>query len=101
MSIDILVSEVGGFVPAKLLPLSVSKTHGLKNVRRTHAQMLEGARRIVAPLRSLPAERQPKLLAVREILRGAVPAEELYGCTPDAGLPFGFRPATIEGAGTA
>lgn len=34
-----------------------------------------------------------KLLAVREIVRAAVPSEELYGFTPDAGLPLGFRPA--------
>lgn len=34
-----------------------------------------------------------KLMAVREIVRAAVPTEELYGFTPDAGLPLGFRPA--------
>jgi hydroxymethylglutaryl-CoA lyase len=43
----------------------------------------------------------PKLLAVRDILRAAVPGAELYGFTPDAGLPLGFRPASIEGARTA
>jgi hydroxymethylglutaryl-CoA lyase len=43
----------------------------------------------------------PKLLAVREILRTAVPAEALFGFTPDAGLPLGFRPATTERAGAA
>ena len=42
------------------LPLSVSETHSLKNVRRTHAQMLDETRAIVALLRSLPAERRPK-----------------------------------------
>ncbi|NDB25666.1 MAG: hydroxymethylglutaryl-CoA lyase, partial [Gammaproteobacteria bacterium] len=31
-----------------------------------------------------------KLLAVRRILRDALPGEELYGFTPDAGLPLGF-----------
>lgn len=35
-----------------------------------------------------------QLLGVREILRAALPDEPLYGFTPDAGLPFGFRPAT-------
>jgi hydroxymethylglutaryl-CoA lyase len=35
----------------------------------------------------------PKLLAVRQILRDALPGEELYGFTPDAGLPLGFVPA--------
>lgn len=33
----------------------------------------------------------PKLLDVRAILREALPSEELYGFTPDAGLPLGFR----------
>lgn len=36
----------------------------------------------------------PKLLAVRDILRAALPNDELYGFTPDAGLPLGFVPAT-------
>jgi hydroxymethylglutaryl-CoA lyase len=43
----------------------------------------------------------PKLLDVRKILRDALPAEALYGFTPEAGLPLGFRPATLEGARTA
>jgi hydroxymethylglutaryl-CoA lyase len=34
-----------------------------------------------------------KLLAVREIVRAALPGEPLYGFIPDAGLPKGFRPA--------
>jgi hydroxymethylglutaryl-CoA lyase len=40
----------------------------------------------------------PKLLAVREILRSALPSESLYGFTPDAGLPLGFQPATAPAA---
>jgi hydroxymethylglutaryl-CoA lyase len=43
----------------------------------------------------------PKLLGVRKILRDALPAEALYGFTPEAGLPLGFQPATLEGARTA
>jgi hydroxymethylglutaryl-CoA lyase len=35
-----------------------------------------------------------KLLKVRDILRAALPQDELYGFTPDAGLPLGFKPAT-------
>lgn len=35
----------------------------------------------------------PRLLAVREILREAMPEEPLYGFTPDAGLPEGFEPS--------
>ena len=42
------------------LPLSVSETHSLKNVRRTHAQMLEEARAIAAMIAGLPAERRPR-----------------------------------------
>jgi len=33
-----------------------------------------------------------KLLAVRQILAGALPGEALYGFTPDAGLPRGYAP---------
>ena len=31
-----------------------------------------------------------KLLAVRKIVTDALPDEELYGFTPDAGLPKGY-----------
>ena len=34
-----------------------------------------------------------KLLAVRDIVKAALPDEPLYGFTPDAGLPKGFTPA--------
>jgi hydroxymethylglutaryl-CoA lyase len=40
-----------------------------------------------------------KLLAVREILRAALPGEALYGYVPEAGLPLGFHAATPAGAG--
>jgi hydroxymethylglutaryl-CoA lyase len=39
----------------------------------------------------------PRLLEVREILLAAVPGEEIYGFTPEAGLPLGFRPAAAAG----
>jgi hydroxymethylglutaryl-CoA lyase len=39
-----------------------------------------------------------RLLKVREVLRDALPDEPLYGFTPDAGLPRGFRPATKAAA---
>jgi hydroxymethylglutaryl-CoA lyase len=42
----------------------------------------------------------PRLLEVRDILRAALPGEETYGFTPDAGLPLGFRPATSPGGKT-
>jgi hydroxymethylglutaryl-CoA lyase len=64
------------------LPLSVSETHSLKNVRRTHVQMLAEARAIVALLRSLPAERRPKFegglsTAFGCTLEGTVRAEKV------------------------
>lgn len=37
----------------------------------------------------------PKLLAVRQILRDALPTEALYGFTPEAGLPLGFKGAGV------
>lgn len=41
------------------------------------------------------------LLGVREILRAALPGVELYGFTPDAGLPLTWRPARAETAAPA
>ena len=43
------------------IPLSVSETHSLKNLRRTHAQVLEEVRRIRALLDDLPAAQRPSL----------------------------------------
>lgn len=42
------------------IPLSVSETHSLRNVRRTHSQMLDEVRSIATLLRSLPAAQRPK-----------------------------------------
>ncbi len=42
------------------LPLSVSETHSLKNLRRTHAQVLEEVRGIVALLGEMPRDRRPR-----------------------------------------
>jgi hydroxymethylglutaryl-CoA lyase len=41
------------------LPLSCSETHSLKNVRRTHAQMLDEARQIALMIRALPPDERP------------------------------------------
>jgi hydroxymethylglutaryl-CoA lyase len=41
------------------LPVSVSETHSLRNVRHTHAQMIAEAQAIAELLRSLPPERRP------------------------------------------
>ncbi|MCC6171393.1 MAG: hydroxymethylglutaryl-CoA lyase [Gammaproteobacteria bacterium] len=60
------------------IPLSASETHSLKNVRRTHAQMLEETRGIVALLRSLPRERRPKF-------EGGL--STAFGCTLEGDVP--------------
>jgi hydroxymethylglutaryl-CoA lyase len=89
MTVAVLVPNLKGAEAAvaagahKLtLPLSVSETHSLKNVRRTHAQMLDEARGIVALLRGLAPERRPKFegglsTAFGCTLEGAVPAEKV------------------------
>ena len=64
------------------IPLSASETHSLKNVRRTHTQMLDEVRGIVALLRSLPAEQRPKFegglsTAFGCTLEGEVPADRV------------------------
>jgi hydroxymethylglutaryl-CoA lyase len=41
------------------LPCSVSETHSLRNLRRSHAQVIAEARGIGALIRSLPADRRP------------------------------------------
>jgi hydroxymethylglutaryl-CoA lyase len=41
------------------LPLSVSETHSMRNIRRTHEQVLEEAKAISALLASLPPDRRP------------------------------------------
>lgn len=60
------------------IPLSASETHSLKNVRRTHVQMLEEVRGIVALLRSLPAERRPRF-------EGGL--STAFGCTLEGDVP--------------
>ena len=60
------------------LPLSVSETHSLKNVRRTHAQMLEETRAIAAMIAALPAARRPKF-------EGGL--STAFGCTIEGEVP--------------
>ena len=60
------------------IPLSASETHSLKNVRRTHAQMLDEVRGIVALLRGLPKERRPKF-------EGGL--STAFGCTIEGDVP--------------
>jgi hydroxymethylglutaryl-CoA lyase len=67
LTVAVLIPNYRGAVAAveagahKLtIPFSASDTHLLKNVRRTPQTMMEETRKIVALLRSLPAERRPQ-----------------------------------------
>src|SRR6185503_339804 len=60
------------------IPFSTSETHSLKNVRRTHAEMLDEVRSIVALLRSQPASKRPKL-------EGGM--STAFGCTYEGVVP--------------
>ncbi len=60
------------------IPLSCSETHSLKNLRRTHAQMLDETRAIVSLLRSLPADRRPRF-------EGGL--STAFGCTLEGVVP--------------
>ncbi|HEU5133634.1 MAG TPA: hydroxymethylglutaryl-CoA lyase [Steroidobacteraceae bacterium] len=64
------------------LPFSASETHSLKNVRRTHAQMFDEVREIVALLRAQPPAKRPTLegglsTAFGCTYEGTVPAEKV------------------------
>ena len=60
------------------IPFSVSETHSLKNVRRTHDQMLDEVRAIAALMRTLPAESRPKF-------EGGL--STAFGCTLEGPIP--------------
>ncbi len=60
------------------IPLSVSETHSLSNVRRNHVQMLEEVRGIVALIKRLPAEQRPKF-------EGGL--STAFGCTLEGEVP--------------
>jgi hydroxymethylglutaryl-CoA lyase len=64
------------------IPFSASETHSLKNVRRTHAQMFDEVREIVALLRAQPQALRPKFEAGLSTAfgctyEGVVPAEKV------------------------
>jgi hydroxymethylglutaryl-CoA lyase len=60
------------------IPLSCSETHSLKNVRRTHAQMLDEVRAIAADIRALPAAQRPHF-------EGSL--STAFGCTLEGAVP--------------
>lgn len=60
------------------IPLSVSETHSLRNVRRTHAQMIEEARQISAMIAAMPREQRPHF-------EGSL--STVFGCTLEGAIP--------------
>jgi hydroxymethylglutaryl-CoA lyase len=60
------------------LPLSCSESHSLANLRKTHAQVLEDARRIAEMIRALPADRRPHF-------EGSL--STAFGCTIEGEVP--------------
>ena len=60
------------------IPFSASETHSLKNVRRSHAQMFDEVREIVALLRAQPPATRPKL-------EGGL--STAFGCTYEGDVP--------------
>lgn len=60
------------------IPFSASETHSLKNVRRTHAQMLDEVRGIAAMIRAQPATRRPRF-------EGGM--STAFGCTYEGVVP--------------
>jgi hydroxymethylglutaryl-CoA lyase len=66
------------------LPVSTSETHSLRNVRRTHDQMIQEAAAIAALIRETPAERRPFFEASLSTafgcaIEGAIPDRILTG----------------------
>lgn len=60
------------------LPLSVSETHSLKNLRRTHDQVIEEAKTIVAMIKELPEDQRPHF-------EGSL--STAFGCTLEGQIP--------------
>lgn len=60
------------------LPLSVSETHSLANLRRTHEQVIAEARSIAAMVKALPADERPHF-------EGSL--STVFGCTLEGAIP--------------
>lgn len=60
------------------IPLSVSETHSLKNVRRTHVQMLDEVRKIRELINTLPVDARP-------LFEGGL--STAFGCTLEGQVP--------------
>ena len=59
------------------IPLSVSETHSMRNVNRTHDQMLEEVKSIVELIRDLPIDERP-------LIEGAL--STAFGCTIEGSI---------------
>ena len=59
------------------IPLSVSETHSMRNVNRTHDQMLDEVMRIVELIRDLPIDERP-------LIEGAL--STAFGCTIEGSI---------------
>jgi hydroxymethylglutaryl-CoA lyase len=60
------------------IPLSVSESHSLKNLKRTHVQVLEEVRQIREALDAIPSAQRPKL-------EGSL--STAFGCTLEGAVP--------------
>ena len=60
------------------LPFSMSESHSLKNLNRTHSQVIEEIRTCVEFLRSLPAQQRPRF---------EVSLSTAFGCTLEGPVP--------------
>lgn len=86
--IAVLVPNVRGFESAlragahKIsVPLSLSETHSLKNVRRTHAQMLDEIRSCLKLVEAMPESEKPVF---------EVGLSTAFGCTLEGVVPESF-----------
>jgi len=70
------------------LPMSVSETHSLRNIRRTHAEVLETAKEISALIADLPADRRPHF-------EGSL--STAFGCTLEGMIPLSTVLGAAEG----
>lgn len=61
------------------LPLSVSETHSMANLRRTHAQVIDEARAIAAAIAELPTDQRPHF-------EGSL--STVFGCTLEGAIPL-------------
>lgn len=61
------------------LPLSVSETHSMANLRRTHAQVIDEARAIAAAIAELPSDQRPHF-------EGSL--STVFGCTLEGAIPL-------------